>query len=214
VTLTTIGAHGASVACLAPDAPRCAELRASASFAAPGGLLRLAAPDVTLDHLVLNGNRQARVGTTSWIECGRQGGDRRMGFTSVAAGCDRCNIRFNAVLGTMCGSGLEFSGDDAVISGNSFLDSGDPTSDPGPGHIPRIADGLSVAGARHSVLSNLVLDSTDQAIILFDGPETVVADNEVRQSDVTRPPIRASPSTTRASTGEATSKARKSGTTE
>lgn len=187
VTLTTVDAHGVAAACLRSAAPPCAELRASASFNASGGFLRLVASNITLDHVVLNGNRRERIDTASWQECGRLGGDRRMGFTSVATRCDRCRIQFNAIVGTLCGSGLEFAGDDAVISDNTFLDSGDPIQDAGPGHIPRISDALSVVGARNAILSNLLVDTTDQAIILFDGPGDVVAYNEVLQMDATRP---------------------------
>jgi hypothetical protein len=187
LTLTSVGAQGLPLTCLASEAPPCAELRASPSLNVPDGLLRLVGADITLDHLVLNGNRRARVGTASWTECGRLGGNRRMGFTSVATRCDRCRVQFNAIVGTLCGSSLELGGDDAVIRDNSFLDSGDPQEAAGPEFIPRISDGFSVTGARYSVLSNLVQDATDQAIILFDGPGAVVEFNEVRQTDEARP---------------------------
>jgi hypothetical protein len=130
MTLTTAGA-AADVSCLDYDTDRCVVLRADAmvtpSASGTRGFLRLGtlgaqASGITLDHVLVDGARQDRLGSTSAVHCSQgQNGDG----INIGANCAGCSVTRSASARALCGSGLEWDGDGATIVRSSFFANGD-----------------------------------------------------------------------------------------
>lgn len=123
ITVRTAGL-GADAPPCAGDTTRCATLRASAELDVPGGFVFLGETTrVALDHLVLDGNREARVGSAAYTRCA--GGDNRNGFNAMLAGCARCSFTASVSMRALCGTGFEWRGDEATVVDSAFRANGD-----------------------------------------------------------------------------------------
>ena len=131
MTLTTTGATGAAASCLSYAAPPCAVLRADGaatpSAASTRGLLRLGAlatavSQVTVDHVMVDGNRAARLGSAAATACAN--GNNGDGI-NVGANCASCTLTGFASARALCGSGLEWDGDAITVKNSSFWGNGD-----------------------------------------------------------------------------------------
>jgi hypothetical protein len=131
MTLTTAGATASPASCLAYDAPRCAVFRADAtvlpSAASTRGFVRMglgSAPvsSVTLDHVVVDGNRGARITSPAATACAA--GNNGDGI-NIGAACTGCTVTGSASARALCGSGLEWDGDGVTVKNSVFVGNGD-----------------------------------------------------------------------------------------
>lgn len=173
MTLRTSGTSGSTQSC---EAIGCAVLKALPSFNVNGGgfLVTEGFTDVTIDHLVLDGNRAARLGSTAASQCAA--GQNRWGFNARMTDCRFCRFTYNVSKNTLCGTALEFSGDDAVISNNTLRNNGQNSQS------NMWSDGLTIHSSdRANVTNNTIVDSSDVALILGGGRNAFVANNAISQ---------------------------------
>lgn len=156
LTLTTAGATGDAASCLEYAAPKCAVLRADTtvlpSAAGTRGFLRMgssatAASGVTLDHVVVDGNRGARLGSAAAAQCAA--GNNGDGI-NIGANCASCSVVGAASARALCGSGLEWDGDGLTVTGSVFFGNGDHETQNmwSDGLTIHKSDGASVTGSR------------------------------------------------------------------
>jgi hypothetical protein len=176
ITLRTSGNQG-SPACLVSGAPPCATLRADADVVAPRGFLRIEQThDVSLDHVVLDGNRAARLGSGAASQC--RSGSTGAGFNASAGECESCTFIASASIGALCGSGFEWAGDNARILGSTFRDNGDHTQS------MMWSDGLTLLRSNAGVVDHcLFVDNSDVDLIIGGATNGSIAHNTVRQAD-------------------------------
>jgi hypothetical protein len=131
MTVTTAGATTSPASCLAYDAPSCAVLRADAttlpSAAATRGFVRMGLGNapvsaVTLDHVVVDGNRGARLGSAAASACAS--GNNGEGI-NIGANCATCTVKASASVRALCGSALEWDGDGVTVKNSVFAGNGD-----------------------------------------------------------------------------------------
>jgi hypothetical protein len=157
------------------DAARCASLVASPDVADEGGLLVLASTsDVTLQHIVIDGNRAGRTSSAASAACAA--GRNRSGFNAAALDCVRCTLDNIVSMNALCGTAFEWTGSHALIQHSLFRDNGDAST-------TRLwADGLTLLHAPHSLVTdNLFVDNSDVALILGHGAYTQVSRNQIVQ---------------------------------
>ncbi len=151
----------------------CAELVASPALNEPWGILNVSALK-SLDHIVLDGNKQGRAGTPSYDNCVSDQNNRY----GVNAGldCDDCQVTGNVFTNALCGTGLEVHQGHAgiVITNNLFSDNGVHT------HHSLWADGLTIHDSADSEISgNVFIDNTDIDMILGGCQNYAIQDNRV-----------------------------------
>jgi hypothetical protein len=175
MTLRTQGTSGASEACLGNI--RCAALRAAPDLAVANGFLQLGATnDVVLDHLVLDGNRSARLGSSSAALCA-SGKNNREGFNATSGGCSHCSFLASASINALCGTGFEWMGDDATITNCTFRDNGDNTTK------NMWSDGLTLLQSDRAVVEgNLFQDNSDVDLICGGARDGSIRNNTIVQS--------------------------------
>lgn len=176
-TLRTAGTAGVNANCEAAGVG-CAVLKARADLFVFGGLIDVQnTSNVTLDHLVIDGNRAARQGSAADTQCIPDAThSNRYGYNLRFAGCTSCTFKHSVSRNTLCGSALEWVGADATITDNVFRANGQ-NSLPG-----RWSDGLTLlAGDGADVLNNLFVDNSDIALILGGGRNAMVMNNAIRQ---------------------------------
>jgi hypothetical protein len=129
-------------------------------------------------HIVLDGNRAARLGSTAAATCA--GGNNRDGFNAIARG-DGHDFSYNASINALCGTGMEWRGHGATIVGNAFLDNGDNDQ-----HM-MWSDGLTVHEANNSNISdNWCRDNSDIDLIVGGGSNSLIRRNRIEHvSEVT-----------------------------
>jgi len=124
--------------------------------------------------LVLDGVRQTRLASVSAAQCAA--GNNGEGFNAAFSDCQSCRFTANVSQHVLCGTGLEYRGDDAVIEQNAFLDNGDSTQQ------GLWSDGLTVhASDRASIRSNRIVNSTDVGLIVGSARAAVIRDNLIEQ---------------------------------
>jgi hypothetical protein len=172
ITLRTAGVASDAAACGVAGAPACATLRADANLLVTRGFVHLEDDDVTLDHVVLDGNRAARLGSEAAHLCAS--GTNGPGFNAIAAGCTHCTLRMSATINALCGTGFEWNGADAFIGGNLVRDNGDHTS------TNMWSDGITITATQNAqVIANYFLDNSDVDLILGSNHGGAVAHNTV-----------------------------------
>ena len=174
-TLRTQGLAGSNANCEVPGLT-CAVLKALPAFNANvGGFLAVESThDVTLDHLVLDGNRAARLGTTAASQCA--GGNNRYGFNSRMSDCTFCRFTHSVSKNALCGTGLEFRGNDGILLNNVFRSNGQNAT------TNMWADGLTIHFSdRATVSGNTFVDNSDVALILGGGRNAIVTNNSISQ---------------------------------
>jgi parallel beta-helix repeat protein len=173
MTLRTSGTSGSTQSC---EAIACAVLKALPSFNVNGGgfLVTENLSDVTIDHIVIDGNRSARLGSTAASQCAA--GNNRWGFNARMSSCTFCRFTYNVSRNTLCGTALEFSGNDAVISNNTLRNNGQNSQN------NMWSDGITIHFSdRANVTNNTIVDSSDVALILGGGRNALVANNTISQ---------------------------------
>jgi hypothetical protein len=183
LTLTTAGASGVAASCLTYDAPPCAVLRADPavlpSAANTRGFVRLGplggatVTKVTLDHVVIDGNRQERLGSAAAAACASgKNGDG----INVGANCASCTITGSVSARAVCGSGMEWEGDGITVKGSVFWGNGDHTTQ------NMWSDGLTIHKSDGGVVSGCrFVDNSDVAFISGGGVNAQYDGNSVAQ---------------------------------
>lgn len=172
ITLRTAGTAGQGGSCLAGVA--CAVLRAAPDLYVENGFVAIAGEGVHFEHVVLDGNRQARLGSRAAAVCA--GGFNRVGFNATAQECRGCSFHHSASINALCGSGFEWLGDEASVIGSTFRDNGDNAR-----HM-MWSDGLTLLRSDGAVVrNNEFIDNSDIGFISGGARGGVFVDNVVRQ---------------------------------
>ncbi|MBK7857716.1 MAG: hypothetical protein IPJ65_03615 [Archangiaceae bacterium] len=173
MTLRTAGTAAVSSNCFEPGGPACAIFRADANLSAARGFLRFGpTTDVTLDHVVLDGNRGARLGSAAAATCA--GGSNGAGFNAGSGGCTRCAFTHGGSARALCGTGWEWTGDHATIRDCVFRDNGQHTA------TNMWSDGLTLLQSNGAtVTGNMFVDNSDVDFIFGGGTGATVSDNFV-----------------------------------
>jgi hypothetical protein len=173
LTLGTRGRAG-TAACTADAAHGCAELFLLPEFDDRFGAF-FATAAVTLDHLVLHGNRQNRGGTYAYNQCSTLT-DNAYGFNGTFQ-CSGCTFRGGVSMYALCGTGFLVTG--AGVSGiaiqdNTIAYNGLHTTS------NMWADGLTVHDADRSDFSgNRFIDNTDIDLIFGGCRNCTIRNNTV-----------------------------------
>ena len=174
VTIRTAGSANTPLSCRdTPD--QCAILAAGPDLLDRFGLLLVyATNNVTLEHVVLDGNRQARLSSVAarWCQLGRN----QQGFNAAVLSCRGCALDDVVSRNALCGTAMVWSGTGSVIRRSEFSANGDAS-------VPRMwADGLTLVYAPESdIRDNRFIDNSDIALILGYGVRTRVENNVVIQ---------------------------------
>jgi hypothetical protein len=174
VTIRTAGSGGTALSCRAA-ADQCATLTASPDFFDPLGLLLVhRTTGVTIEHLVLDGNRGARLASTAGQYCLL--GRNTAGFNASVVDCAGCALDDVVSTQALCGTAMLWSGAQASIRRSAFRDNGDATT-------PRMwADGLTAVYAPESeIRENEFADNTDIGLIIGHAARSRIEANLVVQ---------------------------------
>lgn len=158
ITLGTRGRAGTSP-CTADPTHGCAELFLLPAFDARFGAF-FATAAVTVDHLVLNGNRQNRGGTHAHDQCSTLT-DNAYGFNGTFQ-CSNCTFQDGVSMYALCGTGFLVTGSatEVAIRRSTFAYNGRHTT------RNMWSDGLTVHDATRSDFSeNRFIDNTDIDLI-------------------------------------------------
>jgi hypothetical protein len=154
---------------------RCATLKAAPDLFVHNGFLAIGGEGVRLEHLVLDGNRSARLASAAAATC--SGGNNRVGFNATAQTCVDCAFFASASINALCGSGFEWLGDGASIMGSTFRDNGEN------GRHMMWADGLTLLQSDGAVVrNNEFIDNSDIGFISGGARGGVFIDNVVHQA--------------------------------
>jgi hypothetical protein len=127
-----------------------------------------------LEHLVLDGNREARLASVAAQRC--QAGRTTAGFNAAVLGCVRCALDDVVSRNALCGTGMVWGGAQAVIRRSEFRANGDATT-------PRMwADGLTLIYAPESeIRNNRFVDNSDIGLIIGYGVRSRIEQNLIVQ---------------------------------
>jgi hypothetical protein len=155
LTFRTLGTNGVTQGCLEPGGPACAILRADENVKVPGGFVQLEnTTNVTIDHVVIDGNRDRRLGSEAAQTC--RTGDNQLGFNATNTLCTNCTFARSASINALCGTGLAWSADQGTIVRNVFRNNGRHTDQ------NLWADGLTFLKSNNStVQQNVFEDNSD-----------------------------------------------------
>lgn len=174
ITLRTVGTAGLAGNCLS-SSYACARLQATPNLREQGGFLLLKdTSDVKLDHIILDGDRAARLSSQSARDCPTL---NRWGFNASASNCVRCQFTNSASINALCGTGFEWTGDAATVTDSEFRGNGDKATN------LMWADGLTLLrsnGAR--VISNRFVDNSDIGFISGGARDARFQNNTIIQS--------------------------------
>lgn len=174
VAIRTAGSAGSSLSCGATP-EQCAILVAAPDlYDRYGMVLVLNTGHVTIEHLVLDGNRASRLSSAAARSC--QHRDTARGFNAAVIGCTSCALADVVSKNALCGSGMVWSGARSAIRGSSFLTNGDAAG-------PRMwADGLTVLYAPDSdIRNNRLVDNSDIGLIVGHAARTRIEGNVIVQ---------------------------------
>ena len=173
LTLRTAGTAGSGASCM--HGLSCARLLASPTLFVENGFVALLGERVSVEHVVLDGNRNARLGSSAAATCA--GGHNRVGFNATAQSCSDCSFNWSASINALCGSGLEWIGDGATILGSTFRDNGDNA------RTNMWSDGLTLLRSDGAVVRNdEFIDNSDIGFICGGARGGVFIDNVVQQA--------------------------------
>jgi PEP-CTERM motif len=163
----------------------CATLQASPTFFGNGGFLILGPLDwthvsnVEIDHLVIEGNRSARIGSAAYEICRDTTvpNHGRWGFNAEARGCYYCILTNSASIHSLCGTGFAWLGDDVTIKDNIFGWNGDHWGD------LQMSDGLTITADRAVISDNQFIDNSDVNFIMGGSRNATVTNNKIIQQN-------------------------------
>jgi hypothetical protein len=173
LTIRTAGTRGSSVPCTsAPD--QCASLVAAADFRDSWGVLLVTSTNnVTIEHMVIDGNRAARGASRAVRLCLE--GQNTFGFNATVLDCLSCRLADVLSRNALCGTGMVWVGGNASIQRSTFQANGDASTG-------MWSDGLTVLYAPQSeIADNQFVDNSDVALIFGYAVSSRIERNVVRQ---------------------------------
>jgi nitrous oxidase accessory protein NosD len=173
LTIRTAGSGGTSLSC-AGGSDQCAVLVAAPDLLATWGLVVVwSTNNVTLEHVVIDGNRAARTASTAAEFCLTRG--NVFGYNASVVDCVNCGLDDFVSSNALCGTGMVWSGAQATIQRSAFRANGSAAAG-------LWSDGLTLIYAPRSVIrANEFIDNSDVALIMGYGVQTRVEENLVRQ---------------------------------
>ena len=186
ITLATAGVARTAPGCGMPTGPACAVLRAAVELTDRYGLLNAEGATLTIDHIVLDGNRGQRMDTGPAISCGgkwagHEAEGRSPAYNAGIHGCLSCDFIGFASTNALCGTGLEYSGPDATFERALFINNGDHFGRQAIGEGHKWSDGLTIGdGPRCVVRDCLFADNSDINFIVANAHGGVIEGNTVR----------------------------------
>jgi hypothetical protein len=176
ITLRTAGTAGNSTGCLEQGGPPCAVFRADDNLSVPRGFVRPGAvTGIAFDHIVLDGNRFARLGSAAAATCAS--GSNGAGFNASTNGCTGCSFIASGSARALCGTGFEWHGDQATITRSVFRENGDHNTQ------NMWSDGLTLLQSNGAQVSNSTfVDNSDVDLIFGGGTSAALTGNEVLHS--------------------------------
>jgi len=174
LTIRTAGSAGTSLSCSSTPAA-CATFVAAADFTDPWGIILVTSTNnVSLEHIVIDGDRQARLASRSARAC--LDGRNIFGFNASVLYCGHCGVADVLSRNALCGTGMAWVGANATIRNSTFQANGDGV------RSSLWADGLTVIYAPQSEISdNQFIDNTDVALIVGYGVASRIERNAVHQ---------------------------------
>jgi nitrous oxidase accessory protein NosD len=173
LTIRTAGSGGTSLSC-AGGSDQCAILAAAPNLLTTWGLVVVwSTNNVTLEHVVIDGNRAARTASTAAEFCLTRG--NVFGYNASVVDCLNCGLDDVVSRNALCGTGMVWSGAQATIQRSAFLANGDRAAG-------LWSDGLTLIYAPRSVIrANEFVDNSDVALIMGYGVQSRVEQNVVLQ---------------------------------
>ena len=155
ITIRTQGTVPTNPGCWDHESPACVVLRASDQLNVPRGFIYVRAPSgVNLDRIVLDGNRGTRLASAAAATCA--GGNNGAGFNAHSDNCAGCSMHRGMSARALCGTGWEWTGDNATIERSVFYQNGDHTKN------MMWSDGLTLLASNGaSVHDNRFVDNSD-----------------------------------------------------
>ena len=165
--------EGISKPCSTSDESACPILQALPSFYSPIAIVSTVqgASSIWLERIVIDGNKENRLGSQTTIECSQNVNNRNSG-RNIFLECDGCTFANSVVANAVCASGFVFRGSNMTIQSNIFLDNGDQSS------YLMWADGLTCLTCDYSrIIGNIFQGNSDIDLILGSGVETKISSN-------------------------------------
>jgi hypothetical protein len=176
VKLTTQGMTSQNQPC--GNGLPCATFKASPALGTQhnGMIFSVDQTNVTIDHIVLDGNRYKRLGSFAYQQClaGTAEG-KAYGFNANLLNCQSCTVTNSISTGALCGSALSITGINATVAYNTILNNGDNAV---PGAW---ADGMTIGSDNASIHHNIFRDNSDIGFIFVRGANATVQNNTVIQ---------------------------------
>jgi parallel beta-helix repeat protein len=172
--ITLRGAPTSASSCVAaPD--DCAVLLAAPDFADKWGLLVVrSTTNVSLERLVIDGNRAARTESAAARFC--VNGDNTYGFNAGVLECEGCRLVDLVSRNAVCGTGMVWIGGNATIERSAFLSNGDAATQ------SMWSDGLTLLSAsRSTIRENMFENNSDVGLIIGNAIDSRVEHNAIRQ---------------------------------
>ena len=175
LTIRTAGTRGSSVPCTTGPG-RCASFVAAPDFSDAWGLLLVRSTNnVTLEHIVIDGNEAAR--GASWAARSCLEGRNIFGFNATVLDCYSCSLADVLSRNALCGTGMVWVGANASIQRSIFDANGNAA-------VSMWSDGLTVVSAPQSlIVDNQFIDNSDVALIFGYGVSSRIERNVVRQRE-------------------------------
>lgn len=160
--------------CVMDTTIACVAFVALAACCTDGGILNIFSPNVVLHHVVIDGNRAARVGTTSWNECLNNDDNRGNAVNARVSGALNVSFLQSASINALCASGFQWQGDQCHIGHSYFANNGNHEDG-------RWADGLTLLSCQHGHVHDcLFLDNTDVNLVCGCGTGFLVENLKIR----------------------------------
>jgi len=180
MTLTTGGTTSEMPSCLDHAGPECVVLRADENLSPSGarGFVRLGSlatqtSAVTLAHVLVDGNRGARLGGAAAAQCAA--GNNGEGI-NIGANCASCTVVGSGSARALCGTGLEWDGDGITVDHSDFLGNGDHATQ------NMWSDGLTIHKSDNAkVIGSRFVDNSDVGFISGGGKNSHYDGNTARQ---------------------------------
>ena len=179
MTLTTANTQNAA-SCMDYATAPCAVFRADAQDAPSGargffrvGTISTGVSNVTLDHVVFDGNRAARLGSNMATQCAQ--GNNGEGI-NVGSNCANCTLSHMASVRAICGTGMEWDGDGITVKDSWFAFNGDHATQ------NMWSDGLTIHKSNSGVVDACTfVDNSDVDLISGGGTNAKYTNNTVEQ---------------------------------
>ncbi|HUD43859.1 MAG TPA: right-handed parallel beta-helix repeat-containing protein [Dokdonella sp.] len=140
---------------------------------APRAVLQVSSPNVKIDFLAIDGDRNSRLFSWAGSQCSVF--NNSFGF-NVLVLADNVSFTRNLSTRALCATALGWYGSSAIVTDSSFIANGN--------HYTRgvWADGITIGSDNAQILRNRILDSSDVGMVLMYGKNSLIKDNLIEQN--------------------------------